>query len=116
MGICMSGTSLQAAEVYSSKDAENFLKEKGIINEETVRASFEVVNGEYAIQSCRQLENNQYESAITMAYYEAGGQLVRADIRPMSDKTNNFQHNGIYITARLSYSNTQGLIMGHHTL
>lgn len=68
MGICMSGTSLQAAEVYSSKDAENFLKEKGIINEETVRASFEVVNGEYAIQSCRQLENNQYESAITMAY------------------------------------------------
>ena len=107
MTMCVNGLGIHAQELYSEERARTFLVHEGILDtSDNAQVSYVRIGGEYAIQTVQVLEENQYESSVTTAYrMTEDGQLVRADIRPLSDVSGTFDEQyGIYITAKLSYS------------
>ena len=104
MTMCVNGLGIHAQELYSEEMARTFLVHEGILDtSDNAQVSYVRIGGEYAIQTVQVLEENQYESSVTTAYrMTEDGQLVRADIRPLSDVSGTFDKKyGIYITAKL---------------
>lgn len=106
MTMCVNGLGIHAQELYSEEMARTFLVHEGILDtSDNVQVSYARVGGEYAIQTVRSLEEHNFETTVTIAYsIMEDGQLVRNDIRPMSDIVGEHHEKGIYITAKMSYS------------
>ena len=107
--LCLTVVEVHAKEHLSEKDVRMFLKERGIIHTEDAQITYIQVDGEYALRAVEMLEKNRYESTVTMAYIiTEDGQLVRTDIRPMSDisvgNDDYYDRTGVLVTARMSYS------------
>lgn len=99
---CFNGVKTYAKE--EPNNAKTFLMQNNIIGSDGVEASFELLGGEYAIQSLRVIDENHFESTVTYAYGIVEGQFIRVDIRPFSDVSGNETDKAVLVTARMSYS------------